>query len=56
MKFVITLEQDEMGMFVVQCPSIPGCVSQGATEDEAMDHIKQAISVCWRPAPKRDCR
>jgi predicted RNase H-like HicB family nuclease len=29
MKFVITIEQDGEGVFVVECPSIPGCVSQG---------------------------
>lgn len=46
MKFVITLERDETGMIVAQCPSIPGCVSQGATEDEAVANIKEAIAVC----------
>ena len=43
MKFIITVEKDDDGMFVVECPSIPGCVSQGKTEDEAMDNIKDAI-------------
>jgi predicted RNase H-like HicB family nuclease len=46
MKFVITLFQDEDGVFIVECPSIPGCVSQGKTELEAEDNIRQAIREC----------
>ena len=33
-------------MIVAECPSIPGCVSQGRTEKEAMDNIREAIGVC----------
>jgi len=40
MKFVITIEQDEEGIFVVECPSIPGCVSQGKTGQEALENIE----------------
>ena len=43
MKFVITIEQDEDGMFIAECPSIPGCISQGKTEQEALGNIKDAI-------------
>jgi len=46
MKFVITIEQDEEGVFVVECPSIPGCISQGKTEKEALDNIEDAIKQC----------
>ncbi|MGA8848954.1 MAG: type II toxin-antitoxin system HicB family antitoxin [Dehalococcoidia bacterium] len=46
MKFVITIEQDEEGVFVVECPSIPGCISQGKTEQEALDNIEDAIKQC----------
>ena len=46
MKFVITIEQDEDGVFVVECPSIPGCVSQGKTEQEALENIEDAIKQC----------
>lgn len=46
MKFIITLTQDEDGMFVVECPSIPGCVSQGKTADEAERNIQEAIREC----------
>jgi len=46
MKFLITLERDESGMIVAECPSIPGCVSQGATDQEAMENIREAIAAC----------
>ena len=46
MKFVITIEQDEGGVFVVECPSIPGCISQGKTEQEALHNIEDAIKQC----------
>lgn len=46
MKLLITLERDETGMIVAQCPAIPGCVSQGKTEDEATANIKEAIIAC----------
>ena len=46
MKLVITLERDETGMIVAECPAIPGCISQGHTEDEAMANIKEAIQGC----------
>ena len=46
MKFVITLFQDEDGVFIAECPSIPGCVSQGKTESEAESNIRQAIKEC----------
>jgi predicted RNase H-like HicB family nuclease len=46
MKFIITIEQDEDGVFVVECPSIPGCISQGKTEQEALENIEDAIKQC----------
>jgi predicted RNase H-like HicB family nuclease len=46
MKFLVTLDRDEDGMWVVKCPSIPGCVSQGKTKDEALANIKEAIGMC----------
>jgi len=46
MKLVVTLERDETGMVVAECPAIPGCVSQGRTEDEAIANIREAIAVC----------
>lgn len=46
MRLFVTLERDETGMLVAQCPAIPGCVSQGRTEDEAMANIREAITAC----------
>lgn len=43
MKYRIILEQDEDGIFVAECPSLPGCVSQGKTRNEAVKNIKDAI-------------
>ena len=43
MKFKVTLEQDEDGKFVAQCPSLPGCISEGAKREEALANIKDAI-------------
>jgi antitoxin HicB len=44
MKFRVLITQDEDGVFVAECPSLPGCISQGATRDEALANIKDAIS------------
>jgi predicted RNase H-like HicB family nuclease len=43
MKFPITLEEDEDGFIVAECPVLPGCVSQGKTRDEALTNIEEAI-------------
>ena len=45
-KFTITISQDEDGVFTAECPSIPGCISQGATEAEAERNIRAAIPEC----------
>lgn len=46
MRFPVTIDRDEDGVWVVECPSIPGCVSQGATRDEALRNIEDAIRAC----------
>jgi len=46
MKFLITMFRDEDGMYIAECPSIPGCVSQGKTEEEAEKNIHEAIKEC----------
>ncbi len=46
MKFPITIFQDEDGMFVAECPSIPGCMSQDKTEAEVEENIREAIKEC----------
>lgn len=46
MTFTITMIRDEDGTFVVECPAIAGCVSQGRTETEAEANIRTAIREC----------
>lgn len=46
MKFNISLDRDEDGIWIAECFSIPGCVSQGKTKDEAISNIKEAIQLC----------
>ena len=53
MKFVTTLERDEDGVWVSECPSIPGCVSQGATREEALSNIREAIGLCLEVRAER---
>jgi len=43
MKFRISIEKDEDGTFVAECPTLPGCVSQGNTRMEAINNIKDAV-------------
>jgi predicted RNase H-like HicB family nuclease len=44
MIFHVTLEHAEDGWIVAECPALPGCVSQGKDEKEALDNIKEAIT------------
>lgn len=53
MKMVVTMERDEDGILVVECPAIPGCVSQGKTEQEAMENIRDAINQCFEVRAER---
>jgi len=53
MKFNITLDRDEDGVWIVACPSIPGCLSQGATREEAIEHIQESIKMCLEVRAER---
>ncbi len=53
MKLTITLDRDEDGVWVVECPTIPGCVSQGMTKEEAIENIKDAIKLCLEVRAER---
>ena len=44
MIFHVTIEEAEDGWFVVECPALPGCVSQGQDQKEALENIKEAIT------------
>ena len=47
MHFKVVLEEDEeVGGYVVSCPGLPGCFSQGDTMEEALENIKEAIQAC----------
>ena len=44
MDYRVVIETDEDGMHVVECPALPGCITQGATRQEAMENIEEAIA------------
>ena len=46
MNFTVTIDRDEDGAWIAECPSIPGCVTCGKTRDEAMEKIRDAITAC----------
>ena len=54
LKFLVTLDRDEDGVWVVECPAIPGCVSQGETWEEAYASIEDAIRLCLEVRAERD--
>ncbi len=43
MRYRVVIEQDEDGIFVVKCPALPGCISQGQTREQALTNITDAI-------------
>ncbi len=45
MKYRVTIEQDEDGIFVAEVPSLPGCITQGETRPEAVANAKEAIEL-----------
>lgn len=44
MRYRVLIEQDEDGMFVAECPALPGCISQGNSREEALRNIKDAMA------------
>lgn len=44
MKYRVVVETDEDGVFVAQVPSLPGCVTQGKTRQEALENAKEAVA------------
>ncbi len=46
MKYKVVISEGEDGWYVIECPSIPGCVSQGKTVEEALENIRDAIQGC----------
>jgi predicted RNase H-like HicB family nuclease len=53
MKLSVTIDRDEDGVWVVECPAIPGCVSQGKTKAQAIKNIEEAIALCLEVRAER---
>ena len=53
MKFQVTIDRDEDGVWITECPAIPGCVSQGDTRQEAVANIQEAIRLCLEARVER---
>ncbi len=53
MKFTVTLDRDEDGVWIVECPAIPGCISQGETKQQAIENITDAIKLCLEVRAER---
>ena len=45
LRYRVLIEPDEDGVFIAEVPSLPGCISQGATRAEALANIKEAIEL-----------
>ena len=54
MKYRIIIEQDEDGVYIAECPSLPGCISEGKTRKEALDNIQDAIKGYLESLKKHD--
>ena len=51
--FPVVTSRGEDGYYIVQCPTLPGCFTQGKTLDEALKNIKEAIELCLEEAGSR---
>lgn len=56
MKFHVTVHRDEDGVWIVECPVIPGCVSQGKTKNQALNNIREAIALCLEVRAEKGMR
>ena len=54
MVFKVVLQPSEEGGYTAIVPSLPGCVSEGETIEEAMDHIREAIELYLEPIAEED--
>jgi antitoxin HicB len=54
MRYRVTIEQDEDGVFIAECPTLPGCVSQGLTRQEALANIRDAMAGYLESLRKHD--
>jgi predicted RNase H-like HicB family nuclease len=52
-KFHVTIDRDKDGVWIVECPAIPGCVSDGSSGQEALENIKEAVELCREARAER---
>jgi predicted RNase H-like HicB family nuclease len=52
-KFLVTLDRDEEGVWIAECPAISECISQGATREETLQNIGEAIKLCLEVRAER---
>jgi predicted RNase H-like HicB family nuclease len=52
-KFIVALDRDEDGIWIAECPAISGCISQGATREETLQNIREAIKLCLEARAER---
>jgi predicted RNase H-like HicB family nuclease len=53
MKLSVLLEECEEGGYTVACPTLPGCISEGDTYEEALENVKDAIALYLRAVAKK---
>jgi predicted RNase H-like HicB family nuclease len=53
MQFQVTVDRDEDGVWIVECPAIPGCVTQGVTREQALANVQDAIRECLQVRAER---
>lgn len=49
MRLAVVLEPSDEGGYTVYVPSLPGCISEGETRQEALDNIREAIGLYLEP-------
>jgi len=52
----VLLERDGTSGYVVFCPSLPGCYSQGETQEEAIENVEEAILLCLEDVQATEMR
>jgi len=56
MKLIVSLNRDEDGVWIAECPSIPGCVSQGSTKEKALGTLKKSSNFASKFEQNEACR
>ena len=54
LRFPVLVEKDEDDFYVVECPVLPGCYSQGKTLDDALKNIHEVIELCLEESGTKD--